>query len=65
MKNPFMSLWLSEWHKMSNAAQGQMMAEMTRQQNKMIKAWQTEVTEIWLATFMPWVATGKKTRRTR
>ena len=26
MKNPFMSLWLSEYNKMANAAKGQMMA---------------------------------------
>lgn len=66
MKNPMMSWWLSEWHKAANAAKGQMMAEMTRQQNAMMAEWQKNATEMWMAMFMPWsVSAGKPQQRSK
>jgi len=58
MKNPYMSWWLSEWHKAANAAKGQMTAEFTRQQNAMMKEWQEQMIALWMATWMPWANTG-------
>ena len=62
LKNPWMSMWLSEWHKAANTGKGLMMAEMTRQQNAMMKAWSEQMTEAWMAVWMPWAAGGRKRR---
>ncbi len=61
-KNPFMSWWLSEWHKAANAAQGQFAAEMTRQQEAMMKAWTKQASEFWTAMLFPWAPRGGKRR---
>lgn len=55
MKNPWMSLWLSEYNKAANAAKGQMMAEMNRQQQAMMKDWMTRSTEMWMGMWFPWI----------
>lgn len=58
MKNPFMSAWLSEANKIANAGKGQMMAEMSRQQQAMTKAWVDQMVEMqqaWLAMMFPWM----------
>lgn len=55
MKNPWMSAWLSEYHKAAGAMQGQMMAEMTRQQKAMTEAWMKQATEAWVGLWFPWM----------
>lgn len=54
MKNPWMSWWLSEWHKAANASKGQMMAEMSRQQSKILREWQEQSVNMWMSFWMPW-----------
>ena len=63
MKNPFMSWWLSEWHKAANAAKGQITAEMTRQQKAILAQWQEQWIEMWMAAWMPWAATHPRKKR--
>ncbi len=46
-----MSAWLSAANKTAAPARGQMMAEISRQQTTMMKAW----TEAWMQMWMPWV----------
>lgn len=55
-KNPFMSLWLSEYHKMANAAKGQWAAELSRQQTAMTEEW----VEMWMAIWFPWAKPHKR-----
>lgn len=55
MKNPFMSMWLSEYNKMANAAKGQIMAETSRQQNAAMKEWTEKMTEMYVAFWFPWL----------
>lgn len=53
-----MSAWLSEANKIANAGKGQMMAEMSRQQQAMTKAWVDQMVEMqqaWLAMMFPWM----------
>lgn len=47
MKNLWMSWWLSEANKAASAGRAFWAAEMTRQQNAMMKAWM----DAWLAGF--------------
>lgn len=53
MKNPWMSLWLSAANQMTGAARGQMMAEMSRQQTAMMKAWTEAYFEALMAMWLP------------
>lgn len=55
MKNPFMSMWLSEYNKLANAAKGQIMAETSRQQNAAMKDWTEKMTEAYMAFWFPWL----------
>lgn len=48
MKNPWMSLWLSEANKVTGAARGQMTAEMRKTQTAMMQEWQRAWMEAWL-----------------
>ncbi|MCA8882347.1 MAG: hypothetical protein KDA50_01110 [Rhodobacteraceae bacterium] len=63
MKNPWMSLWLSEYNKAANAVKGQMMAEMTRQQQAMMKEIMVRNSEQWMELWFPWLETKKNRRR--
>ncbi len=65
MTNPWMSLWLSEWHKAANAAKGQMMAEMARQQQAAMAAWTEEATKMWMSVWAPWMAGAAAPQRKR
>ena len=49
MKNPWISLWLSGANKITNAARGQMTAEMRKTQGAMLAEWQRGWMEAWLA----------------
>lgn len=65
MKNPYMSAWLSEWHKMANASKGQLSAEMSRQQKAMMQEWQTQMIDLWMAIWMPWATPPKSSKSRR
>lgn len=62
MKNPWMSLWLSEYNKATSAARGQMAAEMSRQQTALMKAWSEGMTDFWMAVWFPWGASQRRRR---
>ena len=63
MKNPFMSMWLSEYNKMANAAKGQMMAEASRQQTAMMKEWSEQAIQMWMSMWFPWLDMGSKKKK--
>lgn len=56
MKNPWMSAWLSAANQINNASRDQIMAEMTRQQNTMIKACSEASIALWISVWFPWMA---------
>jgi hypothetical protein len=58
-KNPFMSWWLSEWHRAANAAHGQFAAEASRRQQEMMQTWTRQATEFWMAAMFPWATTAR------
>ena len=55
MKNPWMSAWLSAVNGAIAPARGQMMAEMTRQQNAMMKLWTEQAMRTWTSVWFPWL----------
>ena len=55
MKNPWMSAYLSAANQMTSAARGQMMAEASRQQTTMMKAWSEQASQMWLQMMFPWL----------
>lgn len=56
MKNPFMSAWLSAYHKNANTAKGLWTAEATRMQHKMMEDW----VEMSMSFWFPWMPRDKK-----
>ncbi|MCA8878524.1 MAG: hypothetical protein KDA73_00925 [Rhodobacteraceae bacterium] len=58
-----MSIWLSEYNKLANAAKGQVMAEASRQQNAAMKAWSDQMTETWMAFWFPWLNMAQPKKR--
>lgn len=62
MKNPWMSLWLSEANKAASAGRGLMAAEMSRQQTALMKAWTEQMTEMWMAFWFPYTTSRRKKR---
>ncbi|WP_172329975.1 hypothetical protein [Mangrovicoccus sp. HB161399] len=70
-KNPFMSAWLSDYHRTARAAQEDWAKEVTRQQQAMMKTCQAQWTEAvnsgteaWIDMWMPW-ASGKSSPKRR
>ena len=55
-KNPFMSAWLSEYHKVANATKGQWAAEASRQQKAMMDQWM----DMYMAFWFPWLPRPKR-----
>lgn len=47
MKNPWMSLWLSAANQISAPARGQMIAEMRKTQDAMMREWQRPWLRMW------------------
>ncbi|WBU61445.1 hypothetical protein [Paracoccus albus] len=48
-----MSVWLSTANSIAGASRGQMMAEMHKAQNQMIRDWQNAWFDIWLGMWFP------------
>lgn len=55
-KNPWMSLWLSEANRAAGPMRGAMSAEISRQQQQMMKAWTKQASSTWMAMCAPWTA---------
>lgn len=53
MKNPWMSAWLSAANSMTGAARGQIVAEMSKAQTRMIQDWQRVCMDAWLRPWLP------------
>lgn len=55
-KNPFMSAWLSAYHKNANAAKGLWMAEAGKAQSEMMEQWM----DMWMTIWFPWSAGSRR-----
>ena len=63
MKNPWMSAWLSAANRAAAPARGQAMAEMTRQQNAMMKVWTEQATRMWMGAWFPWLSQSGNSKK--
>ncbi len=65
MKNPWMSAWLSAANSVVGASRGRMLAEMQKNQSRLIHEWQCAWVEMWFGLWFPGVAEPKAGARKR
>ncbi len=64
MKNPFLSLWLSQANAWSGAMRGLWAAEVRRQQTQLMNQWIEQSVRFWSGAWMlPPVGQGRRDRR--
>lgn len=65
MKNPWMSLWMSGWHRAANTARGHATAQASRTASTMMNEGVKQMFDLWTAPYRAKPTVTKRTSKRR